>query len=699
MPLDSQILTDGDVGWAGFRSRPDPLTLETGIAAMARNMRFVRGRAEVRKGAKRLLDGVSVGTPPVVLPVDMPADVAISSITRSGTTATATTAAAHGLATGERANIRGADQADYNGDFTVTSTGATTFTFTVDGSPATPATGTMVLNNGIEIRESYSGGIFGACVFSSPSSAATGSGAEYIALFGADNCYLYRQGQAVITKGYPSGESIEDGDYLTFLQAFDYLFLFRARDLTGSYARQTCTIALSGTTATAACAAHGYAVGQRVCIEGADQAAYNIEADITAATAGTFTFTVMHAPASPATGTLTCRLVKAPLMWDGGAGGFIKYGGGSAAAGDTYSTLRSTGVACYQNNQLFIAATPIKDTVLVSDVLDPNTYDPLQASFRANAGSDDFIVALHPFAEGTTLIFGRKSIYRAKIVMDYATGTTFDPTSSFIELITNEVGCRSARTVVTAGQYIYFLADSGVYRLDTNYQDLKVRGVTLPLSDAIADQFDDISESAVGLANAVWHDNRYWLAIPTAGQDSPNTLLIWNALTGEWESADNFPAPMTMLLVSDYMDKRRLFGASRAGKLFLLEERLDGDDPASEHTAEIVEIEGQLTTRRFSSGDMLGKRWLRAVAGISLPAGAGVSVQLNTYDPESQLVIGSLKNSASATEDYVAKMSARSRGATAEVVISSTGLGRPVIRTCQVDLAVARPSLQTATES
>lgn len=701
MAINSEIIVDGDVGWAGFRSRPDPLTLDRGIASMARNMRFVRGRAEVRKGAKRLLDGVSVGTAPVVLPFTFPVDVAVTKIERTSTTATVVCSADHGFLEGDQVNIRGSAVSAYNGDKVVMAGRLTdkNFTFTVAGSPADDTTSTMWVTNGVEIRDAYTGGIFGACVFSSPDSSDTGNGSEYIALFGSDNCYLYRQGESVVTKNYPNGEIIEEQDFLCYLQAFNKLFLFRARPLTETYARKSCSIACSAGTATVTCVAHGFSTNERICIEGANQAAYNIEADIAKTGDDTFTFSVLHIPVSPATGTITCRIVKPPLVWDGGSGNFIKFGGGSHAAGATYSTMRSTGVACYQNNQLFVAATPVKDTVLISDVLDENTFDPLQESFRANAGSDDYIVALHPFAEGTTLVMGRKSIYRAKIVMDYQTGTTFDPTSSFIELVTNEMGCRAARTVVTAGQYVYFLSDSGVYRLDTSYTDLKVRGVTLPLSDAIADQFDDMSESAVGLSNAVWHDNRYWLSVPTGTSEFPNTLLIWNALTGEWESVDSFPASIATLLVSDYSNRRRLFGASRSGKLFLLEEREDGDDPADEATLDTVDIAGVLTTRRFSGGDMLGKRWLRVVSGISLPAGSGVSVQLNTYDPENEMVVGSLTNAGSAEEGYVAKMSARARGAAADVLISNTGPGRPVIRTCQVDVALARPSATTRTES
>ncbi len=68
----------------------------------------------------------------------------VTSITRSGTTATVTIAN-HGYVTGDVIRISGATQAAYNGNFTITvPVGSTnTFTYTVSGSPATPATGTI----------------------------------------------------------------------------------------------------------------------------------------------------------------------------------------------------------------------------------------------------------------------------------------------------------------------------------------------------------------------------------------------------------------------------------------------------------------------------------------------------------------------------------------------------------------------------
>ncbi len=73
---------------------------------------------------------------------------AVSSLTRSGGTATLTTSTPHGFVTGQKVVISGATQTDYNGAYTVTVTGPTTFTYTVANSPATPATGTILISAG-----------------------------------------------------------------------------------------------------------------------------------------------------------------------------------------------------------------------------------------------------------------------------------------------------------------------------------------------------------------------------------------------------------------------------------------------------------------------------------------------------------------------------------------------------------------------
>lgn len=72
---------------------------------------------------------------------DLPFEETVT-ITRAATTATVTHTG-HGLATSDKVTIRGAEQPEYNAVHTIIVTGTNAYTYTVSGSPATPATGTI----------------------------------------------------------------------------------------------------------------------------------------------------------------------------------------------------------------------------------------------------------------------------------------------------------------------------------------------------------------------------------------------------------------------------------------------------------------------------------------------------------------------------------------------------------------------------
>lgn len=63
----------------------------------------------------------------------------INTITRVGTTAIVTTNVAHGLATSDTVKLQYATDSLYNGTFTITVTGTTTFTYVMSGTPAANA--------------------------------------------------------------------------------------------------------------------------------------------------------------------------------------------------------------------------------------------------------------------------------------------------------------------------------------------------------------------------------------------------------------------------------------------------------------------------------------------------------------------------------------------------------------------------------
>lgn len=95
--------------------------------------------------AKRADDATDIQGARIYLEADTGGDLPYQdsvTITRVATTATVTHTG-HGMSDGTQVNIVGADQSEYNGAKTITVVDANSYTYTVSGSPTTPATGTI----------------------------------------------------------------------------------------------------------------------------------------------------------------------------------------------------------------------------------------------------------------------------------------------------------------------------------------------------------------------------------------------------------------------------------------------------------------------------------------------------------------------------------------------------------------------------
>jgi hypothetical protein len=699
MALESPVQRDGDRGFIGFASRLNPLTLPAGMLQLAENVRLDRGVAQVRKGAKRLATGISTADSPLVLDFALAGDVTISTITRSGTLASVTTSAAHGYAAGNKVNIRGASDPLYNGDFTIANASGTTFEYTMTGTPAADATGTLRANKGPIVRNVYTGGIFAAGVYASKN---YDSADEYIVLVGPDRAFLWREDATAATSSglpevtYPTSsvaEIIEPTDTVSVVQAFDRLYILREADQTvtgwGSKAVAGSGITVSTTTATVNCTAHGYSAGMRVRIEGSSVAAFaGHEYDIqtVAGDGNSFTITVPSGTAADSTLTgRTVRRVKPPIYWTG-SGNFVRATAGiPSGLPATYKSMRSVGWASFISNRLVIPDG--RDQVLISDYLDADTYDPFWSSFRAGSGGNDFIVAVHPWVEGTALVFCRKSIWLATLAdLPSTDGSDFAINTAVakMELVTDEIGCSARNSIVTAGNFVFFLSDAGVYRLDAKL-DLKLRGDTRPLSDPIADLFASVNSNRVNKAFALWHDNRYLLALPTTtdAADGNDLVVCWNALMEQWEYRDRYSIGVDQIAVASYGNRRRVFNIRNSGSLYLLDEKDSGMDDTASVGTEFV-VTGKIKTRRYDFGDMHSKRFLRVIADVVLPSGSTVTSKIATVNPDTENTIGVLTNTAGFTEDYNMKAPVRYKAHAAEVIYEATS-GRPEIRSASIE--------------
>jgi hypothetical protein len=690
MALDDNVVRDGDQGFLGFASRLNPVTLQPGMLQDSVNMRLDRGVAQTRKGAKRLADDISTSDEPLTLSFSLASDRSVT-ITRSGTTAIVA-ATGHGYSAGNVVNIRGATDSLYNGDFTITVPNANEFRYTMTGTPAANATGTIFANKGPVVRNSYTGGIFAAGVFASQN---YDNAMEYIVLAGPDRAFLWRQGAAIVSKTYPTSgvaETIESTDTVSVVQAHDRLYILREADRTlAGWTAQTPTSAttVSTTTATATKTAHGYETGHRIRFEGGASSAFDgQEYDITKVNADTFTFTVPSGTASD-TGTTgrTIRRVKPPIYWDGGSGQFVRATAGvPAGLPATYRTMRSAGWASYINNRLILPDG--RDQVVISDIGDPDTYDPFWNSFRLGQGGDDYIVAVHPWVDSSALIFMRKSIWIARIAQSSGGDYAMDSTVSSVEILTDEIGCSARNTIVTAGNFVFFLSDAGVYRLDSRL-DLKLRGDTMPLSEPVADLFEAIDQTKVQRAFAVWHNNRYVIALPTTagGDDTNNLVVAFNSLNNAWEYRDTYGIGVDQILVSTYDSERRVFNSRRVGKLWLLEENEDGTDDNATSGLSGTSVTGRIKSRRFDFGELTSKRFLRSVADVVIPNGGTVTTKINIIDPDKdESQIGTITNSSGTEENYHLKSPVRFKAHAAELIYETTSK-RPQIRSLALEAA------------
>jgi hypothetical protein len=665
MALESPVQRDGDRGFLGFASRLNPLALPAGMLQDSVNMRLDRGVAQTRKGAKRLASDISVSGTPLTVPFILepaPNEKIVRAVYDGGIFTSALMLLPEENIGTEAVLLAGPDSV---------------FTYITDSA--------------LDITSAGAAAVLAV------------SATENLVTDTNDELLVIALPPEISLPTTPD-EIIEPTDKVSMLQAYNRLYLFREADRNqagwGTNFTSAQGIEVSGTVATVYVDAHGYEQGARVRIEGGAAAAfagheYNIASVIDA---DRFTIEVPSGTPSEAGANTQVRRVKPPLYWDGNpANDFVRAPAGVPAEGPTYKKMRSVPWAAYINNRLILPDG--RQNVMISDVLDPDLYDPFWASFRVGKGGNDYIVAVHPWVEGTVLVFCRKSIWLATISQVAATGGNgfdIDSAVSKLELLTDEIGCSARRTIVTAGNFVYFLSDSGVYRLDARL-DLKLRGDTKPLSDPIADKLQTLNTDLIEDSVAVYQDNRYYLAVPLANStDSNDGVFIYSQLNEQWETEDIYGFGVNNFLVGNVAGERRIMITNRAGYLMLLNQREDGDDSPDTTVNVVSPVPASIRTRRYDFGDMHSKRFLRTIADVVIPAGASITTKIKTINPDVEdATIGTLTNTSGGLEDYNAKSPIRYKAHAAEILYE-TNNGRPEIRGASIE---ASPKSNPPTET
>lgn len=242
----------------------------------------------------------------------------VSSITRSGTTASVTTAGDHNLASAVPVTIAGASESEYNiVDAEIVVTGLDSFTYQVTGSPSTPATGTITAAYDSATVDIESVG-FGSATnldadsplsLQSPlagiddtlnvSFGAIGGGTDQESLVDYRARYLdkIRNPVAHFNESDITAKAKE-------VPGVTRVFVEPAGTEIGTISVSSLT--RSGNVATAVTAsAHGFDDGQETSITDAVEADYNVtDARIIVDDSVTFHYVVTGSPTTPATGTM-----------------------------------------------------------------------------------------------------------------------------------------------------------------------------------------------------------------------------------------------------------------------------------------------------------------------------------------------------------------------------------------------------------
>ena len=326
---------------------------------------------------------------------------------------------------------------------------------------------------------------------------------------------------------FPTNRTIAVGGVCDVVQALNKIYIFRGKyDETIFTATESNPAIASGATGTITITTvgnHGYVEGDEVTVRynvGNDPR-YNIVDNyvINVINSTTFTFqwqntTGANLIAYASNSGWTTQRGKPPLIWTEGTVSLVAARQNNITSGATVTGItRSFPCAdfgVYFQNRMIMNTD--RYIVAASDILSEQT-DLTLNSFTINDGSNDTIVGVLPWVSSQFLVFMAKSVYVVFIDPLYDPLIPGSVDQSQTTVVTTEIGCLSRRSIVSAGQFVFFLSANGVQML-TPQLDLKLLGNTVPLSEPIADFFDNVNYTYVSNAVSAFYGNRFYMAVP-----------------------------------------------------------------------------------------------------------------------------------------------------------------------------------------
>ena len=176
-----------------------------------------------------------------------------------------------------------------------------------------------------------------------------------------------------------------------------------------------------------------------------------------------------------------------------------------------------------------------KNTLVISDILNPEAWNTTTQTLKLDPVESDFISGLCLWQNQAIAVFRNGSTWIIE------TGPGLMVVNWEINRASATVGCCCCGTIVQCGTDVYFLSETGrgVYALSqmpmvtTSGQSQGV--VWQPISAPIKRYIDRINWAAVACARATYWNDLYLLSVPLDNSSVNNFILIYSVSLSTWQ--------------------------------------------------------------------------------------------------------------------------------------------------------------------
>lgn len=210
------------------------------------------------------------------------------------------------------------------------------------------------------------------------------------------------------------------------------------------------------------------------------------------------------------------RADRTPLIWRGGAAGFVEM---------TPPGGRSIPV---MDNGIYFGGRIIGwhgDSLFVSDIFDPESYDIVNAQFSVGAGDGEEITCVCAFSHSNILIFKNTSTHIASGIVGATSSATLENFS--IEVLDSHIGAVGRHAFAACGSGVAFWSHRGAEYVYRN-QYGQIQMSPSPESESIAPLVSRVNKSADAGICGIEFDSYVFFAVPMDGAAHNNCLLVFD---------------------------------------------------------------------------------------------------------------------------------------------------------------------------